>query len=49
MILDTDAETFRQRLDEVMSWNDGNPPKILSPPKPATAPLSDATPTNPAK
>jgi hypothetical protein len=48
MILDTDAEFFRSRLNEVISWSESNPPKHLPPPQPAVAataaPLHDVGP-----
>ena len=35
LIFDTEADTFRRRLDEVLGWNENNPPKGLPPPTPA--------------
>jgi hypothetical protein len=32
LIFDTEAASFRRRLDEVLGWNENNPPKGLPPP-----------------
>jgi hypothetical protein len=42
LIFDTEADTFRRRLDEVLRWNENNPPKGLPPPTPAK--LQEAAP-----